>query len=121
MNSILTNIPLRARSHGFSALQPHPVHPTLRHVALDPRPRSFAKSSGILRNFARTALLALVLGGALGGCASDPPSTAAELACANVSSELSGGSGPVDCLRVYQANADALANAGRVTPLTGAR
>jgi len=36
MNSILANAPLGARSPAFFTLQRHPVHPRLRHVALDP-------------------------------------------------------------------------------------
>jgi hypothetical protein len=74
-----------------------------------------------LRNVARSTLFALILGGALGGCAIDPPNTAAALACANTSSELSGGSGPADCLRAYQAHANAVAAASRATVPSQAR
>jgi protein CsiD len=46
MNSILANAPLEARSPAFFTLQPHPVHPRLRHVALDPAAvQTFLRSS----------------------------------------------------------------------------
>jgi hypothetical protein len=67
-------------------------------------------SSKLLHNFARATFVALIVGGALSGCAEGSPDAATALSCGGTSSEFSGGSGPVDCVRANRANA-AIANA----------
>jgi protein CsiD len=72
MNSILPNAPVEAKSSAFFALQPHPVHPRLRHVALDPAAvQAFLRSSADvdIQNLEYVPYVRHMLAGRLEACA----------------------------------------------------
>jgi glutarate dioxygenase len=72
MNAILPNAPLGATSSAFFALQPHPVHPRLRHVALDPAAmQAFLRSSADIdiQNLEYVPFMRHMLAGRLEACA----------------------------------------------------
>src|SRR5262245_52017248 len=71
MNSIVSNAKLRTKSSAF-ALQPHLVHPRLRHVALDPAVvQAFLQSSADvdIQNLEYVPFMRHMLAGQLEACA----------------------------------------------------
>jgi glutarate dioxygenase len=72
MNAILPSAPLGARSSGFFAFQPHPAHPRLPHLALDPAAvQAFLRSSADvdIQNLEYVPFMRHMLAGRLEACA----------------------------------------------------
>jgi glutarate dioxygenase len=72
MNAILPNVPLGNGSSAFFAVQPHPVHPRLRHVALDPAAvQAFLRASAAvdIQNLEYVPFMRHMLAGRLEACA----------------------------------------------------
>ncbi len=72
MNAILPNAPLETTSSVSFALQPHPMHPRLQHVALDPAAvQAFLKASADvdIQNLEYVPFMRHILAGQLEACA----------------------------------------------------
>jgi len=72
MSSLLLTAPLETKSSSHFSVQPHPVHPRLRHVALDPTAvRAFLESSADVdvQNLEYVPFMRHMLAGRLEACA----------------------------------------------------
>jgi glutarate dioxygenase len=72
MNSLLSNAASKTKSSSFFSIQPHPVHPRLRHVALEPAAvQAFLRSAADVevQNLEYVPLMRHMLAGRLEACA----------------------------------------------------